>query len=177
LKRFKTKVKKKEKKTSQTLSSLSPSLSSQPVRPSNPTRPASPFSLLFPTRADLRPSTPQAAQLAYAASISLALFLFFFRSLPAGARLDRPPPPADPFPLPCSQPQRAAGRSPASPAPSLLQTSNQYALKPGFTPPPLLSSVSPQSSAPLNTLCHRSPPLAINGRLGTVAAPSPSLVL
>jgi hypothetical protein len=47
----------------------------------------------------------------------------------------------------------------------LLQTSNQSALKPGFTPPPLLSSVSPQSSAPLIALRQPAAAMAINGQL------------
>jgi hypothetical protein len=78
-----------------------------------------------------------------------------------------------PFPTELAAPPLVA--SLRLPRPCFFQTSNQSALKPGFTPPPLLTSVSPQSSAPLIALKQPAAAMAINGHCSPGRRPlSPS---
>jgi hypothetical protein len=87
------------------------------------------------------------------------------RSLPAGPRWSAPPPTSS----------AAAGRSPLSPLLPANLRAIKGQLKPGFTSPlPLLSSVSPQSSAPLIALRQPAAAMAINGQLAPGRCSLPS---
>jgi hypothetical protein len=94
-----------------------------------------------------------------------APLLSLTRSLTGGAHLSGSSPTSRRLLSPLAAPAAGLPRRLPTPLPRLPPPSSlhQGALKPGFTPPPLLSSVSPQSSAPLIALKQLAAAMAING--------------
>jgi hypothetical protein len=108
-------------------------------------------------------------------NISRSPFFFFFRSLPAGARMSGSPlPPAPPCP---SQQRRPPAVSHVPRASLSFKPHHKGVVKAPFTPPPSILLVTPSQAPPLDGNQGRRPPMAIDGHCCPTVAPPPLLAL